>query len=89
MPDASCYTGIRIVERLPGYGLNLDISHKRQPARAPTVLFLSAKSKDGAHERRTCGRAGPTMDFTRDMVMKSKNMTSYPTKTTSSDSLGC
>ena len=32
-----------IVERLPGYGLNngsnFDISHKRQPARAPTVLF--------------------------------------------------
>ena len=43
MPDVSCYTGVTIVERLPGYGLNngsnFDISHKRQPARAPTVLF--------------------------------------------------
>ena len=29
-------------------------------------------TKYGAHERRTGGRAGPTMDFTRDMVMKSK-----------------
>ena len=29
-------------------------------------------TKDGAHERRTCGRAGPTVDFTRNMVMKSK-----------------
>ena len=29
-------------------------------------------TKDGVHERRTGGRAGPTMDFTRDMVMKSK-----------------
>ena len=29
-------------------------------------------TKDGAHERRTGGRAGPTVDFIRDMVMKSK-----------------
>ena len=29
-------------------------------------------TKDGAHERRTGGRAGPTMDFTLDMVMESK-----------------
>ena len=29
-------------------------------------------TEDGAHERRTCGRAGPTVDFTRDMVMESK-----------------
>ena len=29
-------------------------------------------TKDGAHERRTGERAGPTVDFTRDMVMKSK-----------------
>ena len=28
--------------------------------------------KDNPHERRTCGRAGPTVDFTRDMVMNSK-----------------
>ena len=31
------------IERLPGFGLNSssnnDITHKRQPARAPTVLF--------------------------------------------------
>ena len=30
-------------------------------------------TKDGVHERRTGGRAGPTVGFTRDMVMKSKN----------------
>ena len=29
-------------------------------------------TKGGAHERRTAGRAGPTVDFTRDMVVKSK-----------------
>ena len=29
-------------------------------------------TKHGAHERRTGGRTGPTADFTRDMVMKSK-----------------
>ena len=29
-------------------------------------------TKDGPHERRTGGRAGPTVDFTRDIVMKSK-----------------
>ena len=29
-------------------------------------------TKDGAYERRNGGRAGPTVDFTRDMVMKSK-----------------
>ena len=29
-------------------------------------------TKDGAHERRTGGRADPTVDFTRDVVMKSK-----------------
>ena len=29
-------------------------------------------TKDGTHERRTGGRAGPTVDFTRYMVMKSK-----------------
>ena len=29
-------------------------------------------TKDGAHERRTGGRACPTVDFTRDMVMGSK-----------------
>ena len=29
-------------------------------------------TKDGAHERRTGGRADPTVDFTRNMVMKSK-----------------
>ena len=29
-------------------------------------------TKDGAHERRTGGRACPTVDFTRDMIMKSK-----------------
>ena len=29
-------------------------------------------TKYGAHERRTGGRTGPTVDFTRDMVMKSK-----------------
>ena len=29
-------------------------------------------TKDGAYERRTGGRAGPTVDFTRDMIMKSK-----------------
>ena len=34
-------------------------------------------------------RAGPTLDFTRDMVMKSKKETYYPTRTISSDSLGC
>ena len=28
--------------------------------------------KNGAHERRTGGRVGPTVDFTRNMVMKSK-----------------
>ena len=28
-------------------------------------------TKDGAHESRTGGRAGPTEDFTRDMIMKS------------------
>ena len=27
---------------------------------------------DGAHERRTGGRRGPTVDFTRDMVTKFK-----------------
>ncbi len=32
-------------------------------------------TKYGAHERRTGGSAGPIVDFTRDMVMKS---TSYP-----------
>ena len=32
-------------------------------------------TKDGAHERRTGGSAGPTVDFTRDMVMKSKKKT--------------
>ena len=32
--------------------------------------YLSTKY--GAHERGTGGRAGPTVDFTRDMVMKSK-----------------
>ena len=46
MPVASCNTGIRIVERLPGHGLNngsnLDIPHKRQPAQAPTVLYISS-----------------------------------------------
>ena len=42
-----------------------------------------------AHERCTDERAGPTMDFTRDMIMKSKKNknTSYPTRTTSIDSL--
>ena len=45
-------------------------------------------TKDGAHERRTGRRAGPTVDFTRDMVMKSKKETYYPTRTLSSDSLG-
>ena len=45
--------------------------------------------KDGAHERRTGRRAGPTVDFTRDMVMKSKKETYCPTRTISSDSLGC
>ena len=40
-------------------------------------------TKYGAHERRT------TVDFIRDMVMKSKNKNSYPTRKTSSDSLGC
>ena len=29
-------------------------------------------TKYGAHERRTGGRTGPIVDFTRDMVMKSK-----------------
>ena len=29
-------------------------------------------TKYGAHERRTGGRAGQTVDFTRDVVMKSK-----------------
>ena len=29
-------------------------------------------TKYGAHERRTGGRTGPTVDFTRDMVMKCK-----------------
>ena len=29
-------------------------------------------TKCGAHERRTGGRAGPTMDFTRNMIMTSK-----------------
>ena len=29
-------------------------------------------TKDGVHERRTRGRAGPTVDFKRDMVKKSK-----------------
>ena len=46
-------------------------------------------TKYGAHERRTGGRTGPKVDFTRNMVMKSKKKTSYPTRTTSSDSLGC
>ena len=46
-------------------------------------------TKYGAHERRTGGRTGSTVDFTRDMVMKSKKETCYPTRTTSSDSLGC
>ena len=46
-------------------------------------------TKDGAHERRTGRRAGPTVDFTRDMVMKCKTETYYPTRTMSSDSLGC
>ena len=46
-------------------------------------------TKDGAHERCTCRRADPTVDFTRDMVMKSKKETYYPTRTISSNSLGC
>ena len=46
-------------------------------------------TKYGAHERRTGGRTGSTVDFTRDMVIKSKKETCYPTRTTSSDSLGC
>ena len=32
-------------------------------------------TKYGAHERRTGGRTGSTVDFTRDMVMKSKKET--------------
>ena len=52
-------------------------------------LLCSTGSKYGAHERRTGRRAGPTGDFTRDVVMKSKKKTSYPTRTASSDSLGC
>ena len=52
-------------------------------------LLCSTGSKYGAHERRTGRRAGPTVDFTRDVVMKSKKKTSYPTRTASSDSLGC
>ena len=46
-------------------------------------------TKDGANERRSGRRAGPTVDFPRDMVMKSKRETYYPTMTISSDSLGC
>ena len=44
-------------------------------------------TKCGAHERCTGGRVGSIMDFTRDMIMNSKKNTSYPTRTTSSDSL--
>ena len=42
----------------------------------PTMVLMNA------------GRAGPIVDFTRDMAMKSKKKTSYPTRKTSSDSLG-
>ena len=37
-------------------------------------------TKYGAHERRTCRRADPTVDFTQDMVMTSKKETYYPTR---------
>ena len=44
MPDESCIRVVYGWEHLPGYGLNndsnLDIPHKRQPARAPTVLYF-------------------------------------------------
>ena len=46
-------------------------------------------TKDGAHERRTGRRTGPTVECPRDMITKSKNETYYPTRTISSDSLGC
>ena len=47
-------------------------------------------TKDGAHERPTGGRAGPIVDFTRDMIIKSKKEDLlYLTRTISSDSLGC
>ena len=53
MPDESCDTGSKTVvygdRRLPGFGLNsssnIDITHKRQPARAPTVLFCVRHQK--------------------------------------------
>ena len=37
-------------------------------------------TKYGAHERRTGGRTGPTVDFTRDMVIKFKKEDLLPNK---------
>ena len=42
------------------------------PLTCSTGTRKNVSTNDGAHERRTGGRAGPTVDFKRDMVMKSK-----------------
>ena len=42
------------------------------PLTCSTGTRKNLSTNDGAHERRTGGRAGPTVDFKRDMVMKSK-----------------
>ena len=46
-------------------------------------------TNDCAHEPHPDERAGPTVDFARDMAIKSKKKKTYfPTRTTTSDSLG-
>ena len=43
------------------------------PLSCSTDTSKNLSTNDGVNERRTGGRAGPTVDFKRDMVMKSKN----------------